>query len=83
MSDPLAVILCKFLDDSSEPQQRKWYEMLFTHVGAGTDNLPNTSGTFHMVTSRSITPKFSDGIPSTRRFPITPGQVRTRRVAIS
>src|SRR3954451_5024484 len=40
MSDPLAVILCKFLDDSSEPQQRKWYEMLFTHVGAGTDNLP-------------------------------------------
>ena len=39
-NDKFAVLLCKFTDDQNEPRERKFYEMLFTHAGAGTSNLP-------------------------------------------
>lgn len=36
---PWAILLCKFNDDTSEPQPRQYYEKLFTQTGSGTLNM--------------------------------------------
>src|SRR5579859_2668376 len=38
-STPWAIVLCKFADQTSEPQSRAWLNAFFTQSGAGTGGI--------------------------------------------